>query len=173
MTVMLAPTPTYDEIVFPDWVFPERLPPAETLSILHPILGRHKSRPIGVYLAARYDHLSLMQQYKHRLEQGGFVVTSRWVNGKHEAQEGWKYANSALCALEDYEDIHTCDWVVSFTEQPTAKSTRGGRHVELGIALALNKRCIVIGPRENVFHYLPQIVRYETWEDFYGQEIGG
>ncbi len=163
---MLAPVPTYDEIAFS-----ERFAPEETLSVLHPVLGWPKSRPVGVYLAARYDHLSLMQQYKHRLEQAGFVVTSRWVKGEHEAQEGRQDANNALYALEDFVDVGKADWVVSFTEEPNAKSGRGGRHVELGMALAFNKRCIVIGPRENIFHYLPQIVRYETWEDFYGHEI--
>ena len=45
-------------------------------------------------------------------------------------------------------------------------STRGGRHAEFGIALALGKRVIVIGPRENVFHALPAVERYESWAAF-------
>ncbi len=167
---MLAPTPTYDEIAFPE--FHERFEPEQILSVLHPVLGRHKSRPIGVYLAARYDHLSLMQQYKHRLEQSGFAVTSRWVTGANDAYEHNEGMRMSF-ALDDVRDVETADWLIAFTERPNTGSTRGGRHVEFGIALALNKRCIVVGPRENVFHYLPQIVRYETWEDFYGREITG
>ena len=37
------------------------------------------------------------------------------------------------------------------------------RDVELSGALAFGKTCIVIGPRENVFHCLPQVIWYPDW----------
>lgn len=148
----------------------ERFRPADTLAVLHRIAGARSSRPIGVYLASRYDHLSLMQQYKHRLEGAGFVVTSRWVTGAHDAFENEEDKRMSF-ALDDYHDIRAADWFVAFSEHPGTGSSRGGRHTELGLALAWNKRCVVIGPRENVFYYLPQIVRYSTWEEFYALEI--
>lgn len=44
------------------------------------------------------------------------------------------------------------------------KASRGGRHVEFGMAIALGKRAIVVGSQENVFHLLPGVEVYATWE---------
>jgi hypothetical protein len=56
--------------------------------------------------------------------------------------------------------------VVSFTEQPRAlNGNRGGRHVEFGLAVALNKRLIVVGYRENLFHWLPQVEFVSSWQE--------
>ena len=38
-----------------------------------------------------------------------------------------------------------------------------GHHVEFGYALAQGKRIILVGHRENVFNYLPEIEFVETW----------
>ena len=42
-------------------------------------------------------------------------------------------------------------------------STSGGLHAEFGMALALRKRLILVGPRENIFHTLPQVEHREGW----------
>jgi hypothetical protein len=56
------------------------------------------------------------------------------------------------------------DAVIIFTEIPNATPATGGRHVEFGLALAQGKRVIVVGPRENVFHYLlPDSQIFATW----------
>ena len=52
----------------------------------------------------------------------------------------------------------------------TAGRNRGGRHVEFGMALARRllsgaPRLIVVGYRENVFHYAPEVEFYETWNE--------
>ena len=42
-----------------------------------------------------------------------------------------------------------------FFSEPSDKAVRrGGRHVEFGFAMAGNKPIFVIGPKENIFHYL-------------------
>ena len=56
--------------------------------------------------------------------------------------------------------------LVAFTEQPRSGNSRGGRHVELGIAIGSRKRIAVVGPRENIFCWLPVIEHYETWDEF-------
>ena len=43
---------------------------------------------------------------------------------------------------------------------------RGGRHVEFGMAIAAQKRIVVIGPRENIFHWLPMIEQFDTFDAF-------
>jgi len=56
------------------------------------------------------------------------------------------------------------DAVIVFTEIPNAVLATGGSHVEFGLALAQGKRVIVVGPRENVFHYLlPDSQIFATW----------
>ena len=61
------------------------------------------------------------------------------------------------------------DAVVVFTDTP---STTGGRHVEVGIALAHRIPVFIIGPRENVFHYPSDVHQYSTWEAFLEGEFG-
>ncbi len=149
-------------------------------------LTRHVTMPkTKIYLAARYDHLTLMQHYRDVLRLAGFDVQARWVDGEHELKDpglNQKWVSGKgdtepeqsieerrRFALDDWEDVIAADWVIAFTEKPGSGSTRGGRHVELGIALGLRKRVTVIGPRENVFHYLPQIEIFPDWVSFLEQ----
>ena len=48
-----------------------------------------------------------------------------------------------------------------------ADGARGGgsRQVEFGMALALGKTVIVVGPMEHLFHRLPEVQVVETWKD--------
>lgn len=118
-----------------------------------------------IYLAARYSRLAEMQEKREELKAFGHFVTSRWVNGGHQiADRDHPAEERARFAYEDYSDVLLADCVISFTEEPRAPSSnRGGRHVEFGIALALHKRVIVVGYRENVFHSMPEVEFYESW----------
>lgn len=62
--------------------------------------------------------------------------------------------------------MRAADLVVSFTEAEDAPASRGGRHVSFGVALALGKRLVVVGHRENVFHTLPQVQFFGSVWDF-------
>jgi hypothetical protein len=68
-------------------------------------------------------------------------------------------------AIEDWQDVTSADVVLCFTEQPRTHAGRGGRHVELGAALAVGAHVLVIGPAENVFCHLPQLQRFDTFSD--------
>jgi nucleoside 2-deoxyribosyltransferase len=120
-----------------------------------------------VYLAARYARASELFLHAMDLVSAGFVVTSRWIRGDHQASDEQLTADPGLAerfAAEDVEDLRRADIVISFTEEPRSGHSRGGRHVEFGMALALGKRVLVVGHRENVFHCLPQVEYFETWE---------
>lgn len=116
-----------------------------------------------IYLAARYARYEEMGGYvTDRLRELGHEVQAEWTTGQHHDTD------SARCAGIDYNEIAAADVVISFTEPPgmeTAGRGRGGRHVEFGIALAMGKRCIVVGYRENVFHHLPDVEFCERFAD--------
>lgn len=121
-----------------------------------------------VYLASRYSRFKEMQSHALDLERAGHVVTSRWIMGDHQLKDGELSEQAAeekriKFAQEDLNDLLNADICISFTEEPRSSNSRGGRHVEFGIALALKKLVLVVGYRENVFHCLPEVQFFETW----------
>jgi hypothetical protein len=112
-----------------------------------------------VYLAARYSRHQEMLTYAADLAALGYDVKSEWITGAHDA------TTDLQAAIIDWDEVRLADIVVSFTEEKAGGRNRGGRHVEFGIALGLGKRCIVVGHRENVFHFMPQVEFYATWAE--------
>lgn len=130
-----------------------------------------------VYLAARYSRRDELNGYRKTLEALGYVVTSRWLDGGHQLGGDGLSVQAAdterqRFALEDWQDVMTAELVVSFTEEPRKTNGRGGRHVEFGAAYASGKWCVVIGPRENVFHHLPKVACYASWDEFSADYLG-
>lgn len=122
----------------------------------------------NIYLAARYDRREEMQQVALKLEGWGHTVVSRWIDGHACADSECTPEELAAFATEDIADIQDADCLIAFTEDPaTSGYQSGGRHVELGIALGAGEIYVdVIGPRENVFHRLPGIGRYDSIEEW-------
>jgi hypothetical protein len=135
------------------------------------------------YLAARYSRRLELCGYRADLQRLGIAVPARWLNGSHqldnegrpigETGELMFEAGSADAdhyrekfAQDDYDDVIAADLLVAFTEQPRSGNSRGGRHVELGIALGRGIPAVIVGPRENVFCWLPQVRHFEAWGDF-------
>jgi hypothetical protein len=121
-----------------------------------------------IYLASRYSRAAEMQGVRDVLTALGHAVTSRWID-----HHGGKYPGSftpeqlnddpeycSRIAMDDWEDLVDAETVISFT---CGSGGKGGRHVEFGIAAAYGKRLIVVGPREHVFHTLPQVEHYADW----------
>jgi len=79
----------------------------------------------------------------------------------------------AQVAAEDLADIEECITVIAFTEhnsdlnrEDLLGAARGGRHTELGYALARLKDLVIIGPRENMFQCLVGIEQFDNWTEF-------
>lgn len=108
-----------------------------------------------VYLAARYQEHPTMRQWRDLLAGHGIAVTSRWIEGQHEiTADADSDAQRARFALEDLQDVRAASWLVMYSPRDHFRTGRGGRHVEVGVALALRIPIILVGERENVFHYL-------------------
>lgn len=147
-----------------------------------------------IYLAARYSRRLELCGYREQLQAIGFDVQARWLNGEHQLDNasepiGEQGESLVECttrsgeslseheqseratalrqsfAKDDFDDVSRADLVISFTEPPRSSANRGGRHVEFGIALARGARVIVIGHRENIFHWLPKVEFFTTWEE--------
>ena len=110
-----------------------------------------------IYLAARYGRSAEMRGVRDALEASGHEVVSGWIDAP-AATSPRERADLAVSALEE---IRFCDVLISFTGG--SDSERGGRHAEFGAALVLGKRLVVAGPREHVFHDLPQVEWYLDW----------
>lgn len=115
-----------------------------------------------------------MNSYAIDLKAAGYEVTSRWISQHqavdlHASNAKYNEIDRLTFAMHDYEDVMRADRLIAFTEDPhestAANGRRGGRHVELGLALAAAKHVYVVGYRENVFCHLPQIIFYKTFNE--------
>ncbi len=129
-----------------------------------------------VYLAARFKRIEEMRRHAEQLMPIGYEITSRWldeVDGKPFAQTSSKVVelmtdDEAMdCAINDLEGVEQCDLLLAFTDRRGSRHTGGGRHTELGAALALRKEVFLIGEAEQVFHCHPTVRRFPTWEEAY------
>lgn len=128
---------------------------------------------MNVYFAGRFSRREELLGYKEALEQmapdygAEITVTSRWLLGGHEwsgtADEDVPVAECARFAEEDLADLRRANVIVCFTESPRSGPARGGRHVEMGYALAMQKPILCVGYRENVFYCLPEVDFVSTW----------
>ena len=122
----------------------------------------------SVYLAAGYDQQERMRGYRKVLEdRRHIVVTSRWIDVKESnpmqetAIAADEVAAASYCRM-DLDDIDRADVFLMFTDSP---STSGGRHTELGYALARDKVIFIVGPRENIFQAGEGVIHFATWDD--------
>jgi nucleoside 2-deoxyribosyltransferase len=115
------------------------------------------------YLAAPYAARAQVRQYAEELEAIGYTVTSTWLTEDHDINPGTVGAATALAdedvdrhASTDFADIRRSDVLVLITESVAelvgGTATTGGRHIETGFAIALDKHVVVVGTPENVFH---------------------
>lgn len=110
-----------------------------------------------------------MRDYAKMIERAGIKVTSSWLDEPYAPNMTMDQCTQAFLrytAKVDLQDIWRSSAVLFFSEDPTIGIPRGGRHVEFGYALGLGIPIYVIGPRENIFHYLPSIECFDSLEDF-------
>lgn len=122
-----------------------------------------------IYLASMYSQRDQTREHAKTLRAAGHTVTSTWLRERAplkcktaDFHDRWLRDR----AVVDLEDIDRADAILLFSVDGTKPTVRGGRHVEFGYAMATNKRLFVVGPRENIFHFLPIVKHYDTVEAF-------
>lgn len=123
---------------------------------------------LRVYLAARFSLKPTIKLRSLELRSSGIHCTSRWLDetadpGSDLGDVSKEYIEQV--AKQDIDDIDAAEYFVLFSENPLSAWKRGGRHVEFGYAYAQEKKIVVCGPQENVFHYLPGVLVLPTWQD--------
>lgn len=147
-----------------------------------------------IYLAARYSRRTELCEYRRQLALAGHTVQAQWLDGEHQisnegtpiGEQGEGLVEGKLrpgerlpqdemsdraaalrqkFARDDFRDVASCELLIAFTEPPRSSNSRGGRHVELGIALGQMKRVWIVGPRENIFCWLDGVRQFDTWGD--------
>lgn len=125
------------------------------------------SPPAGrrVYIAGRYARQAELREVAEELRAHGYEVTSRWLFQDASIPGGLLTSDgrAAEVASMDFDDVRQADLCIAFTEPPHGPQGRGGRHAELGIAIALEQRVLVVGPREHVFHCLSGVEQFDDW----------
>lgn len=98
------------------------------------------------------------------VSEHGHEVTSRWITDDTKFGEGlssYTDEERIQLVLIDEEDVRAANGLVLIAE-PEGRFVPGGKHVETGMALALNQPVFVLGRRENIFHWHPKVTICET-----------
>jgi hypothetical protein len=107
---------------------------------------------------------------KQQLEDEGHIVVARWIASDIKFGHGpdaYTDGERAALAVMDETDVRVCEALILIAE-PEGRTVPGGKHVETGIALALQKPVFVLGRRENIFHWHPRVQVVTTSDDLMG-----
>ena len=110
-----------------------------------------------VYVAAPWSTRDAAIAVMHWLESQGHYVTSRWLRQLDD--EG------PMAAADDLADVTAADLLLALSPEAYRNIGTGGRHVELGYALALGKQIVLVGARTNVSHHLDCVRVIERVEE--------
>lgn len=108
---------------------------------------------IASLFSEKEDSLAKAQQIEDSL---GWSSTATWLKGGEEG-----LSRSGISTL-DLDDVAESDCLIIISYPRGTPKPGGGRWVEFGYALALEKQCYVIGPYENVFCHDGRVKVYPT-----------
>ena len=116
---------------------------------------------MNFYIAASYPLKIQACFLAGKIRENGHKIASTWHDDWEQLiDDPEKWGEDCI---RDFSGVRDCNHFVQLTGDNQSK---GGRHTELGIALALGKRISLIGPNEQVFHRHPSITHYARVRDF-------
>ena len=119
-----------------------------------------------LYLAGKFADRSQINEYIKQAELVGHTITHNWTT-REKAEDGME--KMAECAANDLHGVIDCDLLVCIMTDP--KYPYRGTFTELGAALALNKKVIIINPdpkaycTTNIFYHHHGIAYCNTWAE--------
>ena len=101
-----------------------------------------------IYLAARYDRKDEIEKIAEQLSTD-FIIVSTWHDKQDKPLVPIEWLRRS--AWNDYLELQSAEIVVVFTD---GERCSGGKHTEFGLALAWGIPILLVGQREQVFHYM-------------------
>jgi nucleoside 2-deoxyribosyltransferase len=124
---------------------------------------------LKIYAAGPYSWRDRIKEFILDLVADGIDSTTSWIYedaAPDSTLDQFTDEQNCFTAEVDIEDIKRADVVVVFTVDPLdAPLPRGGRHWETGFAYALGKEIVLLGPRENIFSYLPTVKQFNSQKE--------
>lgn len=96
------------------------------------------------------------------LIEAGHSITSRWLNEDFKRTSEYTDLDRTAIACRDVEDVELCDSLVLIS---SPRRVPGGKFVEAGVALALGKKVLILGHRENMLLYHTLCHSFDNVED--------
>lgn len=115
-----------------------------------------------IYIAAPWPTRSIAINVMGWLEAQGHYVTSRWLK---DVEDQFALDQQHIYAQKSLADVREADLLLALNGIEWKDAGTGGRHVELGYAIALKKQIVLVGVRTNVFHYLDCVRVISRLED--------
>mgnify|MGYP001614890959 FL=1 len=111
-----------------------------------------------VYIASYFNTRDRIVPMAHAIRDQGHTITASWLETANDDNSRPRWREYAL---RDMDEILASDLLIVDTFDVTP---RGGREVELGLAIAWGLYVWGVGPKRNVFHELVD-PWFETWEE--------
>lgn len=118
-----------------------------------------------IYLASGFRRRYTLRKAASELTGKGHEIVSSWIwlNTRPQRTET-EFDQFALeIAQQNLRELVAAD-VIIVDSWGIAPENHGGVHTELGFALGADKVLLLVGPRGNTFHWLPQIAQFQDWE---------
>lgn len=120
---------------------------------------------MNVYIAAKFQNQEEAKKLAALLHTKGHEVKARWIWQKPLYGDPDSKVLHDL-ATRDLEDIRSTDAFIIIPDAIPVEGAHathdgpdsGGRHVEMGYALAHHKPVFVLGVKNNIFHWLHELV---------------
>ena len=123
-----------------------------------------------VYLAAAFSRQREIKSVSDQLQMLGVEVTSRWLTA--ETIYGKPFRLRTEDGFNDIRDLRAADILIRFTDQVDSDLVPSrliscARMFEFGMAWERGMPIFVVGGRQNVFDYLPNVVHFPDNEGLF------
>lgn len=115
-----------------------------------------------VYIAVGWKGLHVASNLAKQIEAAGHEVTNHFLAPGFEPGEDDLDPKHGLA---DMADINAADALVCITGNGILASTTGGRHFELGYAMAKGKPVAILGSVENCFQAIHTVAKLDRYAD--------
>jgi len=114
---------------------------------------------MNIYVAAHDQKRAI--SCAEQLEKAGHNIFCKWLTVPFLKTEEHTEAERFAIAQRNADEIAKCDALVLLESHDRVP---GGKFVEAGLGLGLGKRVFLIGRRENMMMWHPQIRQYDSMD---------